>query len=83
MRTWLQSDDASNGDRLYDLVAAVVHCGATPNRGHYITIVKSNTFWLSFDDDIVDVSAFIRFFFLATLLFSMLFCVTECHLFEH
>lgn len=52
----VESDDAVNGDRLYDLVAVVVHCGATPNRGHYITVVKSNSFWLLFDDDIVDVS---------------------------
>lgn len=27
-----------------------------PNRGHYITIVKSHGFWLLFDDDIVEVS---------------------------
>lgn len=52
----IQSEDASNSDRLYDLVAAVVHCGATPNRGHYITLVKSSNCWLLFDDDIVDVS---------------------------
>lgn len=26
-----------------------------PNRGHYITIVKSHGFWLLFDDDIVEV----------------------------
>ncbi len=51
----MQSDDAVNGDRLYDLVAVVVHCGSTPNRGHYITVVKSHGFWLLFDDDIVDV----------------------------
>jgi len=31
-----------------------VHCGSTPNRGHYITVVKSHGFWLLFDDDIVD-----------------------------
>lgn len=42
-------------DRLYDLVAVVVHCGSGPNRGHYISIVKSHDFWLLFDDDIVDV----------------------------
>ena len=53
---WLQSDDAVNPDRLYDLVAVVVHCGSGPNRGHYISIVKSHDFWLLFDDDIVDVS---------------------------
>lgn len=26
-----------------------------PNRGHYITIVKSHGLWLLFDDDIVEV----------------------------
>lgn len=51
-----QSDDAFNPERLYDLVAVVVHCGSGPNRGHYISIVKSHGFWLLFDDDIVDVS---------------------------
>ncbi|GMT18088.1 hypothetical protein PFISCL1PPCAC_9385, partial [Pristionchus fissidentatus] len=54
LRLFNVSDDAVNGDRLYDLVAVVVHCGATPNRGHYITVVKSNNFWMLFDDDIVD-----------------------------
>lgn len=54
IRNRFQSDDADNGDRMYDLVATVVHCGATPNRGHYITLVKSNSFWLVFDDDIVE-----------------------------
>ncbi|CAD0198624.1 unnamed protein product [Chrysodeixis includens] len=48
------SDDAVNPDRLYDLVAVVVHCGSGPNRGHYISIVKSHGFWLLFDDDMVD-----------------------------
>lgn len=52
----LQSDDAVNPDRLYDLVAVVIHCGSGPNRGHYISIVKSHGLWLLFDDDMVDVS---------------------------
>ena len=47
-----------NPDRMYDLVAVVIHCGSGPNRGHYISIVKSCGFWLIFDDDIVDVSIF-------------------------
>ena len=51
-----QSDDVVTPDRLYDLVAVVVHCGSGPNRGHYISIVKSHGFWLLFDDDVVDVS---------------------------
>ncbi|KAK0418460.1 hypothetical protein QR680_013569 [Steinernema hermaphroditum] len=54
LRLFNLSDDASGSDRLYDLVAAVVHCGSTPNRGHYITVVKASSFWLLFDDDIVD-----------------------------
>ncbi|VDD95060.1 unnamed protein product [Enterobius vermicularis] len=54
LRLFNVSDDALNADRLYDLCAVVVHCGSTPNRGHYITVVKSHAFWLLFDDDIVD-----------------------------
>lgn len=37
-------------------MAVVIHCGSGPNRGHYISIVKSHGFWLLFDDDMVDVS---------------------------
>lgn len=51
-----------NGERMYDLVAVVVHCGSTATRGHYITVVKSHGFWLLFDDDIVDVSKFVENF---------------------
>lgn len=59
-----QSDDAVNPDRLYDLVAVVIHCGSGPNRGHYISIVKSHGFWLLFDDDQVDVSKALVYHFL-------------------
>lgn len=34
------------------------HSHSGPNRGHYITIVKSHGLWLLFDDDIVEVSLF-------------------------
>ncbi|CDQ88632.1 unnamed protein product [Oncorhynchus mykiss] len=54
LRLFNTSGDATNLDRMYDLVAVVVHCGSGPNRGHYITIVKSHGFWLLFDDDIVE-----------------------------
>jgi len=54
LRLFNTSDDAVNPDRMYDLVAVVVHCGSGPNRGHYISIVKSAGFWLVFDDDLVD-----------------------------
>lgn len=57
-----QSDDTANPpERPYDLVAVVIHCGSGPNRGHYISIVKSHRFWLLFDDDMVDVSISIIF----------------------
>ena len=52
----LQSDDAFNPERLYDLMAVVVHCGSGPNRGHYISVVKSHGYWLLFDDDAVEVN---------------------------
>ncbi len=55
LRLFNTSDDAVNPDRMYDLVAVVIHCGSGPNRGHYISIVKSCGLWLIFDDDIVDV----------------------------
>lgn len=54
LRLFNTSKDALNHDQMYDLVAVVVHCGSGPNRGHYITLVKSSGFWLLFDDDIVD-----------------------------
>ncbi len=60
LRLFNTSDDAVNPDRMYDLVAVVIHCGSGPNRGHYISIVKSCGFWLIFDDDIVDVSAIFK-----------------------
>ncbi|KAF7493151.1 Ubiquitin carboxyl-terminal hydrolase 46 [Sarcoptes scabiei] len=53
LRLFNKSSDDSQ-DKLYDLMAVVIHCGSGPNRGHYITIVKSFGFWLLFDDDIVD-----------------------------
>lgn len=54
----LQSDDAYNPERMYDLVAVVVHIGSSLNRGHYISIVKSEDIWILFDDDLVDVSTY-------------------------
>jgi ubiquitin carboxyl-terminal hydrolase 12/46 len=47
-------NQTGNDDRLYDLVAVVIHCGPGPNRGHYISIVKSFGLWLLFDDELVD-----------------------------
>ena len=32
LRLFNTSDDAVNPDRMYDLVAVVIHCGSGPNR---------------------------------------------------
>ncbi|XP_019861980.1 PREDICTED: ubiquitin carboxyl-terminal hydrolase 46-like [Amphimedon queenslandica] len=49
------SDDASDPDRMYDLIGVVIHCGTGPNRGHYISVIKSHGYWLLLDDDYVEV----------------------------
>uniref|UniRef100_A0A0X3P9T3 Ubiquitin carboxyl-terminal hydrolase n=1 Tax=Schistocephalus solidus TaxID=70667 RepID=A0A0X3P9T3_SCHSO len=54
LRLFNTSDDASNPDRLYELMAVVVHSGSGLNRGHYISLVKSDGIWLLFDDEFVD-----------------------------
>lgn len=57
-------------------MAVVIHCGSGPNRGHYISIVKSHGFWLLFDDDMVDVSTIFTILCL-NLLISIGFLFTE------
>ncbi|THD21751.1 Ubiquitin specific peptidase 46 [Fasciola hepatica] len=48
------SDCAADQNWLYKLIAVVVHSGSGPNRGHYLTLVKSHGLWLLFDDEVVD-----------------------------
>ncbi|KAK4053434.1 hypothetical protein OIV83_001600 [Microbotryomycetes sp. JL201] len=50
LRLFNTSDHVANPDRLYELWAIVVHIGAGPTHGHYITIVKSGARWIVFDD---------------------------------
>lgn len=54
LRLFNKTSNSGGDDKLYDLVAVVVHCGPGPNRGHYISIVKSFGFWILFDDEVVD-----------------------------
>ena len=64
---------------MYDLVAVVIHIGSSLNRGHYISIVKSDGFWLLFDDDIVDVSIMTKILnMLVQLLVSCLVSCVSC-----
>nr|CAH8848482.1 unnamed protein product [Trichobilharzia regenti] len=54
LRLFNTSSDSSNADRLYNLMAVVVHSGSGPNRGHYVTLVKSHGLWFLFDDELVE-----------------------------
>ena len=40
---------------MYNLSSLIVHIGASPNSGHYISIGKCNGTWEKFDDDSVTV----------------------------
>lgn len=53
LRLFNTTDDIQDPDRLYELWAIVVHIGAGPHHGHYITILKSHGQWLLFDDNVV------------------------------
>ena len=59
---YLQTEECTNGDRIYDLVSFVVHCGMGLNRGHYISVVKSHGYWFLFDDEQVEVSLNITYY---------------------
>ena len=54
LRLFITCEQTSNPERLYSLISVVVHCGNGPNKGHYICAVKSQNFWLIFDDEVVE-----------------------------
>lgn len=48
------TDDCEDPDRLYELYAIIVHLGASPFQGHYVSIIKTqDRGWLLFDDELV------------------------------
>ncbi|KAK4691398.1 hypothetical protein P7C70_g9357, partial [Phenoliferia sp. Uapishka_3] len=53
LRLFNTADGMENPDCLYELWAIVVHIGVGPHHGHYITIVKSGSRWIVFDDNTV------------------------------
>ncbi|THH28674.1 hypothetical protein EUX98_g5520 [Antrodiella citrinella] len=55
LRLFNTVDDAEDPDRLYELFAIVVHIGAGPHHGHYVSIINTRDMWLLFDDDTVEV----------------------------
>ena len=66
LRLFNTTVDAEDPDRLYELYAVVVHIGAGPNHGHYVSIIKTpDRGWLLFDDEMVEPvdKSFVRNFF--------------------
>ncbi|GAA95799.1 uncharacterized protein L969DRAFT_49782 [Mixia osmundae IAM 14324] len=53
LRLFNTADDAKDADRLYELFAIVVHIGIGPHHGHYVTVLRTGSRWLLFDDDSV------------------------------
>ncbi|KAH8835094.1 hypothetical protein DL96DRAFT_1489263 [Flagelloscypha sp. PMI_526] len=53
LRLFNTVDETDDADRLYNLYAIVVHIGAGPHHGHYISIIKTMGNWLIFDDETV------------------------------
>lgn len=53
LRLFNTADDAEDPDRLYELFGIVVHIGAGPHHGHYVSIIKVGSKWAIFDDETV------------------------------
>lgn len=49
------TEDADDPDAIYSLFAVVVHVGSGPHHGHYVSLIKSHSSWLFFDDDAVEM----------------------------
>ena len=67
LRLFTTTGHATRDDRMYDLLAVVVHVGAGPSHGHYVALVRmwQTPHWIVFDDDVVrlvDASAIDEFF---------------------
>jgi ubiquitin carboxyl-terminal hydrolase 9/13 len=55
LRLFNTTAEAEDPDRLYELYAVVVHIGAGPYHGHYVSIIKTqDRGWLLFDDELVE-----------------------------
>ncbi|KAJ3219535.1 hypothetical protein HDU67_000480 [Dinochytrium kinnereticum] len=54
LRLFNTSDDAEDSESLYVLSSVIVHIGGGPYHGHYVSVVKSGSSWVLFDDDSVE-----------------------------
>ncbi|KAI6648444.1 Ubiquitin carboxyl-terminal hydrolase 12-like [Oopsacas minuta] len=52
LRLTTKEEEAGGEGQIYELFSVVVHCGPSPNQGHYVTVAKTLMgFWLVYDDD--------------------------------
>ena len=55
LRLFNTTSDAEDPDMIYELYAVVVHIGAGPYHGHYVSVIKTRERgWLLFDDELVE-----------------------------
>ena len=52
LRLTAKEEESVGEGQMYDLFSVVVHCGPSPNQGHYVAVTKTLMgFWLLYDDD--------------------------------
>ncbi|GHJ86733.1 hypothetical protein NliqN6_3135 [Naganishia liquefaciens] len=54
LKLFNMSEDSETPDRLYELIAVLVHIGGGTNQGHYVAAVKSKGQWMLCDDENVE-----------------------------
>lgn len=54
LRIPVTTDDFAEPDRLYELTSAIIHLGGGPYQGHYVAVIKTQSGWLLFDDELVE-----------------------------
>lgn len=54
LRIPVTTDDFVEPDRLYELTSVIVHLGGGPYQGHYVAVIKTQSGWLLFDDEVVE-----------------------------
>ncbi|KAJ9094477.1 hypothetical protein QFC21_006016 [Naganishia friedmannii] len=54
LKLFNMSEDSSKPDRLYELIAVLVHIGGGTNQGHYVAAVKAKGQWMLCDDENVE-----------------------------
>ncbi|KAJ9098491.1 hypothetical protein QFC19_006358 [Naganishia cerealis] len=54
LKIFNMSEDSETPDRLYELIAVLVHIGGGTNQGHYVAAVKAKGQWMLCDDENIE-----------------------------